>query len=131
MASLGNKGGVFLVRFRYAGKEYKESLKTRSRDDAKAAAAAVGVSNQTLRAWHAKWTPPSPPCGQDATAEELRAENQRLRKELRRAELALKPAYGLSVFVGDLRKNSKTLGVFRRFRSSNNSYSPDAWRVFE
>ena len=53
----------------------------------KAAASAVGVSDQTLRAWHAKFVPPPEPCGENATLEELRAENERLRKQLRRAEL--------------------------------------------
>ena len=62
-------------------------LVTEEKYSFQAAAAAVGVSNQTLRAWHAKWTPQAAPCSQDATVEELRAENQRLRKELRRAEL--------------------------------------------
>ena len=53
----------------------------------KAAASAVGVSDQTLRAWHAKFAPPPAPCGENATLDELRAENERLRKQLRRAEL--------------------------------------------
>lgn len=53
----------------------------------KAAATAVGVSDQSLRAWHAKYAPPPEPCGENATVEELRQENQRLRRELRRAEL--------------------------------------------
>ena len=53
----------------------------------KAAAAAVGVGDQSLRAWHAKYAPPRQPCGEHATLEELRQENQRLRRELRRAEL--------------------------------------------
>ena len=52
-----------------------------------AAAAAVGVGQQTLRNWHAKLAPQPEPCGDDASLEELRAENQRLRRELRRAEL--------------------------------------------
>ena len=52
-----------------------------------AAAAAVGVSDQSLRAWHAKYAPVPEPCGEQATVEELREENQRLRKQLRRAEL--------------------------------------------
>jgi transposase len=52
-----------------------------------AAAAAVGVSDQSLRAWHAKYAPVPKPCGEQATVEELREENQRLRKQLRRAEL--------------------------------------------
>ena len=53
----------------------------------KAAAAAVGVSEPTLRAWHARFAPQPAACGEDATLEELRAENQQLRKQLRRAEL--------------------------------------------
>ena len=53
----------------------------------KAAAAAVGVGDQSLRAWHAKYAPPAEPCGEHATLGELRQENQRLRRELRRAEL--------------------------------------------
>lgn len=53
----------------------------------KAAAVAVGVGDQSLRAWHAKYAPPPEPCGENATVEELRQENQRLRKQLRRAEL--------------------------------------------
>jgi transposase len=53
----------------------------------RAAASAVGVSEQTLRHWHARLTPKPPPCGEDATLDELREENKRLRRELRRAEL--------------------------------------------
>jgi transposase len=53
----------------------------------KAAAAAVNVSEQSLRVWHAKFVPAAPPCGEDATLEELKAENSRLRKQLKRAEL--------------------------------------------
>ena len=53
----------------------------------KGAAAAVGVGDQSLRAWHAKYAPPAEPCGENATLEELRQENSRLRKQLRRAEL--------------------------------------------
>jgi len=53
----------------------------------KAAAAAVGVSDQSLRSWHAKLVPPPAPCGEHATLAELREENRRLRKQLRRAEL--------------------------------------------
>jgi transposase len=40
-----------------------------------------------LRAWHAKYAPRPEACGENATVEELREENKRLRKELRRAEL--------------------------------------------
>ena len=53
----------------------------------KAAATAVGVSDQSLRAWHAKFAPPPEPCGENASVEELREENKRLRKQLERAEL--------------------------------------------
>jgi transposase len=52
-----------------------------------AAAKAVGVGEQSLRKWHAKLAPKPVPCGEDASLDELRAENQRLRRELRRAEL--------------------------------------------
>jgi transposase len=53
----------------------------------KGAAAAVGVSDQTLRKWHARFAPQPAACGENATIEELRDENERLRKQLRRAEL--------------------------------------------
>jgi len=53
----------------------------------KTAGAAVGVSDQSLRAWHAKFAPAPPPCGENASVEELRDEVARLRKQLRRAEL--------------------------------------------
>jgi transposase len=52
-----------------------------------AASKAVGVGEQSLRKWHAKLAPKPAPCGEDASLDELRAENQRLRRELRRAEL--------------------------------------------
>jgi len=53
----------------------------------KAAAKAVGVSEKSLRDWHKRLAPPSRPCGEDATSDELREENKRLRKQLKRAEL--------------------------------------------
>jgi transposase len=53
----------------------------------KAAAAAVGVGDQSLRAWHAKFAPAPLPCGENASVEELRDEVARLRKQLKRAEL--------------------------------------------
>lgn len=53
----------------------------------KAAAAAVGVGDQSLRAWHVKFAPALPPCGESASVEELQAENARLRKQLKRAEM--------------------------------------------
>lgn len=53
----------------------------------KAAATALNVCEQTVRAWYAKYVPQPAPCGADATVEELRDENKRLRKQLQRAEL--------------------------------------------
>jgi transposase len=52
-----------------------------------AAARAVGVSSRSLRSWHAELVPPAAPCGGDATLAQLREENQRLRRQLKRAEL--------------------------------------------
>ena len=52
-----------------------------------AAAKAVGVGEQSLRKWHARLAPKPEPCGENATLSELQAENQRLRRELRRAEM--------------------------------------------
>ena len=52
-----------------------------------AAAKAVGVSVQSLRAWHKKFVSPLGPCGENVTLDELREENKRLRRQLRRAEL--------------------------------------------
>jgi transposase len=53
----------------------------------KSACEAVGVCQQSLRAWHAKLSPQPEPCGDDATFEELKAELVRVRKQLKRAEL--------------------------------------------
>ena len=52
-----------------------------------AAAKAVGVSSRSLQAWHAKLVPKPKPCGPEASVEELREEVERLRQQLRRAEL--------------------------------------------
>jgi transposase len=53
----------------------------------KAAAAAVNVSEKSLRDWYARFAPQPTPCGEGATVEELRDENKRLRQQLKRAEL--------------------------------------------
>ncbi len=53
----------------------------------KAASQAVGVCEASLRSWHAKLAPVPEPCGEGATLGELQAENKRLRKALKRAEL--------------------------------------------
>ena len=44
MANLGVKNGTYIIRFRYAGKEYKRSLKTRSGADAAAAKNSVELT---------------------------------------------------------------------------------------
>jgi len=53
----------------------------------KAASQAVGVCEASLRSWHAKLAPAPEPCGDGATVDELKADNARLRKQLKRAEL--------------------------------------------
>lgn len=53
----------------------------------KAAAAAVGVCEKTLRQWHQQFAPSPSPCGENASIGEMRAEIVRLRRQLRRAEL--------------------------------------------
>ena len=53
----------------------------------KSAKDAVGVCDATLRAWHKKFAPPPEPCGEDASIDALKAENARLRKQLKRTEL--------------------------------------------
>lgn len=53
----------------------------------KAAAAAVGVCEKSLRDWHAERVAPPAPCGEEATVQQLREENKRLRRQLQRAEL--------------------------------------------
>jgi len=52
-----------------------------------AAAQAVGVCPKSLRDWYQKYAPHPESCGENATLEELREENKRLRRQLRRAEL--------------------------------------------
>jgi transposase len=52
-----------------------------------AAAQAVGVSDNSLRLWHKQFAEQPQSCGQDATTEQLQAENNRLRKQLKQAEM--------------------------------------------
>ena len=53
----------------------------------RAAAKAVNVSEKSLRDWYAKFAPQPAACGENATLDELREENKRLRRQLKRAEL--------------------------------------------
>jgi transposase len=62
-------------------------LVTEEKYSFKAAAKAVGVSEKSLRDWHARLVPQPAPCGDDATLEQLQQENKRLRKQLKRAEM--------------------------------------------
>jgi len=54
MANLGKKDGMFVVRFRYQGKEFKKSLKTRSEDAAKAALHVVELTIHRLHTGQAQ-----------------------------------------------------------------------------
>ena len=45
------------------------------------------MSEKSLRDWHKRLAPAPEPRGQNATVAELREENQRLRKQLKRAEM--------------------------------------------
>ena len=79
---------------RGSGRRYLDDFKrdavrlvTEERYTFKAAATAVGVSEKSLRDWHAKFAPQPNPCGEDASLEELREESKRLRQQLKRAEL--------------------------------------------
>jgi transposase len=79
---------------RRRGRSYDEAFKrdavrlvSEEKYTFQAAAAAVNVCEQSLRAWHAKLAPPPEPCGEHATVDQLRDEVARLRKQLRRAEL--------------------------------------------
>lgn len=77
-------------RVRHFNEEFKRNavrLVVEEGYSLRAAAKAVGVSEPSLRNWHTKYAPAPTPCGENATVEELRQENQRLRRELRKAEL--------------------------------------------
>ena len=52
-----------------------------------AAAQAVGVGQASLRLWHRQLAPKPQPAGEDAPLAELKAANQRPRRELCQAEL--------------------------------------------
>jgi len=75
-------------RFAESFKRDAVGLVTHERYSFKAAAQAVGVSDDnSLRTWHKQYAPSPQPCGQDGTVEQLQAENNRLRKQLRQAEM--------------------------------------------
>ena len=74
-------------RFTESFKRDAVGLVTHERYRFKAAAQAVGVSDNSLRQWHKQYASQPQPCGQDGTVEQLQAENHRLRKQLRQAEM--------------------------------------------
>ena len=87
MNELAEEGSRRKRRFSEEFKRDAVRLVAEEKYSFQAAASAVGVSEQSLRAWHTKFVPAPPPCGENATLEELKAENGRLRKQLKRAEL--------------------------------------------
>jgi integrase len=54
MANLGLKDGIYVVRFRFQGKEYKKSLKTRREEDAQAALSIVRLTIHRLHTGQAQ-----------------------------------------------------------------------------
>jgi hypothetical protein len=54
MANLGLKDGIYVVRFRFQGKEYKKSLKTRREQDAQAALSIVRLTIHRLHTGQAQ-----------------------------------------------------------------------------
>jgi transposase len=74
---------------RYADEFKRDAVRLVSQEkySFKAAAAAVNVSEKSLRDWYARFAPQPIPCGEDAGLDELREENKRLRQQLKRAEL--------------------------------------------
>ena len=74
-------------RFTESFKRDAVRLVTHERYSFKAAGQAVGVSDNSLRKWHKKYAPQLQPCTEDATTEQLQLENNRLRQQLRQAEM--------------------------------------------
>ncbi|WP_430450699.1 transposase [Rhodopirellula europaea] len=75
---------------RLFSKEFKQdpvNLVTHQGYSLKTTAEAVGVETRLLRDWHEKLAPIPEPCGDDASVKDLKAENKRLRKQLKDAEM--------------------------------------------
>ena len=90
LSSTLEKPGTALPKGRRFSEEFKRDsvrLVTDEQYSFKAAASAVGVCEKTLRDWHAIFVPSPAECGANASLEELRDENKRLRQQLKRAEL--------------------------------------------
>jgi len=74
-------------RFTEAFKRDAVRLVTHEGYTFQAAARAVGVSPNSLRQWHQRFTPAPQPCGPQASVEQLQDENRRLRRQLQRAQM--------------------------------------------
>lgn len=83
----GGAGRSPASRYSEAFKQDAVRLVSEEKYSFQAAAAAVNVSEKSLRDWHARIVPPPSPCGDGASLDELREENKRLRQQLRRAEM--------------------------------------------
>jgi transposase len=85
----GDDAAVRSSGSRYAEEFKRDAVRLVSEEkySFRAAAAAVNVSEKSLREWYARFAPPPVPWGEDAGLNELREENKRLRQQLKRAEL--------------------------------------------
>jgi transposase len=85
--------------------EFKRSavqLITEQKYSIAAAARAVGVSEPSLRQWLGKYGGEAGETGSAATLEELRKENKRLKRALKRAELEREILTKATAFTGSL-----------------------------
>ena len=87
VSDAGNVGRSPASRYSEEFKQDAVRLVSEENYSFKAAAAAVNVSEKSLRDWHARIVPQPSPCGDGASLNELREENKRLRQQLRRAEM--------------------------------------------
>jgi transposase len=85
----GDSGSARSSKARYLDEFKRDAVRLVSEEkySFRAAAKAVNVSEKSLRDWYARFAPQPTPCGENATLDELREENKRLRRQLKRAEL--------------------------------------------
>ena len=76
-------------RRRFPGAFRRDAVRlvTHEQYTVRAAAGAVGISDKTLYNWVKQARVAPRPCGDDASVEQLRDENRRLRQQLRQAEM--------------------------------------------
>src|ERR1700682_5416612 len=87
LSGAGSTGRSSASRYSDEFKRDAVRLVSHEKYSLRAAAAAVNVSEKSLRDWYARFAPQPIPCGEDANLDELREENKRLRQQLKRAEL--------------------------------------------